>query len=179
VRNDREKDPGPRTPDPSPADRKSVPPAEASRMKSSSSERRLRSGEQPTGGRENGGTAPDRREGARAECPEARECRSRRKRGLAPDPEARPFKADRREAENDRRGGRGAGRCDLLGCAEPAVSEVAHRGRPERATSLCRYHLRRGRECGAVRNLPFASAVSSAPVSTELRGSTSNGGGRR
>jgi hypothetical protein len=144
VKDDWEKDPRPSTPNPCPADRKSVPPADASRSRPSTSERRLRSAAQPTGGRENGGTSPDRREGARAECPEARECRSRRKRGLAPDPEARPSEADRREAENE--GGAVAGRCDLLGCGESAVREVEHPRRPEPSTAVCAYHLRRTRE---------------------------------
>jgi hypothetical protein len=138
VKDDWEKDPRLGTPNPSPADRKSVRPAEASRSVSSTNERRLRSGEQPTGGRESGGVAVDRRETASAERSEARERRSRRKRGLAPDPDARPSEADRREAEND--GGAVAGRCDLLGCGESAVCEVKHPRRPEPSTAVCDYH---------------------------------------
>lgn len=48
--------------------------------------------EQPPQGRESGGAARDRWERASAERQSARERRNRRKRGLAPDPEARPYR---------------------------------------------------------------------------------------
>jgi len=50
----------------------------------------------PPSGRESGGASRERSERASVERPEARERRSRRKRGLAPDPEARPQEAPAR-----------------------------------------------------------------------------------
>jgi hypothetical protein len=47
---------------------------------------------QPPQGRESGGAVRERSERTPSECPERGERRSRRKRGLAPDPEARPHR---------------------------------------------------------------------------------------